>query len=271
MKVLDAQKILNRIDAVNVEDYVDEQRQYIGPSSISHPCDAYLAFCLRGFPNRPPEAKLLRIFRDGHRIEEVVLEDLRRAYPDNVVGDDGGSQFEFQYRGHTKGHVDGLWYRAGKPAAILEIKSMGFAPFEQFEKYGVRFSHPYYYGQVQAYMGLSGLKQAIVIAYNKNNAKYHAELVKFDEFEWAYMRHRIERVMSGQARKLASDNTYWKCRECWKSEACWNGVLPEPKCAACAHAKPLDDGSWHCTARDTAAIQVCEEYTPYHPREQEQQ
>ena len=57
----------------------DEARAYIGASSIGHECTAYLSFTHRGYPNTPPDERLKRIFRDGHRIENVVVKDMTSA------------------------------------------------------------------------------------------------------------------------------------------------------------------------------------------------
>ena len=54
-------------------------RQYLGASGVGHQCEANLAFSLRGFPNTEPSPQLLRIFREGHRLEDQVVSDLKKA------------------------------------------------------------------------------------------------------------------------------------------------------------------------------------------------
>ena len=61
------------------KDEKEKARAYIGASSVGHDCTAMLSFSHRGYPNNPPDQRLKRIFRDGHRIEYVVVSDLTKA------------------------------------------------------------------------------------------------------------------------------------------------------------------------------------------------
>ena len=50
---------------IKIDDGYDRQtdgkaREYIGASGVGHPCDAYQAYSLRGFPNTEPDARLKR-------------------------------------------------------------------------------------------------------------------------------------------------------------------------------------------------------------------
>ena len=55
----------------------EKPREYIGASIIGNDCEALIAFSLRGFPNDPIPYRLQRIFRDGHRIENDVIFDIK--------------------------------------------------------------------------------------------------------------------------------------------------------------------------------------------------
>ena len=179
---------------------------YIGASGIGHPCDAALAFSLRGFPDSDIEPRLQRIFNLGHVIEEIVEQDLKcieqvlncEVQPLNPLT---GQQFSYQqYGGHVKAHTDGQILFPDY-VLVLEIKSMNNDKWKAFHRQGIRRSHRNYFDQVQMYMGLSGLRQTLFIAYNKDKSLYHAEVIDYDELEFAWLQERIRRAMANEGRE----------------------------------------------------------------------
>jgi hypothetical protein len=75
----DKKRIEDAINDAYAEAPREETRRYIGASGVGNPCNQYLALCLRGYPESEIIPKLKRIFRDGHRIEEDVVADLKLA------------------------------------------------------------------------------------------------------------------------------------------------------------------------------------------------
>ena len=73
-----ALNLIKLIDDGYDADRKEKSRQYIGASIVGNPCDAVLAYNLRGFPNDEPNPRLKRIFALGHMLEEVVVEDLKK-------------------------------------------------------------------------------------------------------------------------------------------------------------------------------------------------
>jgi hypothetical protein len=245
----------------------DKARVYIGASSIGNPCDAYLALSLRGFPQAAPKPSTQRIFRDGHRIEDVVIADMVDAGIDVVSRDPAtGKQFEFSlYGGHVQAHADGVI----RPEHLLEIKSMNNEKFESFVNDGVQLSHPMYFSQMQFLMGASGKwKRCVLAAYNKNNSTYHFEEVKFNRFLYSSLIARAERAMRNEARRISASPDTMACRMCFKKESCWNGA-DERNCRTCNLALPTDDRKWYCTLHDITveAEHVCNDYIQYRPLE----
>ena len=173
----------------------DEARAYIGASSIGHECTAYLSFTHRGYPNTPPDERLKRIFRDGHRIENVVVKDMTNAGVHVMEKDPmTGKQWRYtDYEGHAMGNADGIVEIHDGTSAILEIKSMNDQKFKEFQKKGMKLSHPQYYAQVQYLMGLSKCQKAVLVSYNKNNSQYHHEWVAFDIFYYNSLRQKGRR------------------------------------------------------------------------------
>ena len=258
--------IAEKIDAIK-EDR-GPARQYLGASGVGHPCDAYLAFSLRGFPDTPPSAQLLRIFREGHRIEDQVVADLKKAgFFIEEVDPITGKQYEFkEFGGHVVGHADGLISLGDDEVALLEIKSMNDSKFRKFKSEGVRSSHPMYNYQCQLMMGLSGkYRKAVLVAYNKNTSAYASETIEFSETDFSYLKARIQVVLSNEARKISKDETDWRCRSCFKKDACWQSVTPIKECASCIHCAADPDDRWHCMKHKTKAVAVCSDYEIYKP------
>ena len=267
-RVLTSQ-VLVAIDTGYDKEKEERARDYIGASGIGHPCDAYQAYSLRGFPNTQPDARLKRIFRLGHILEDEVVKDLKEKADVRVWEIDGltGRQHSYEeWEGHIVCHMDGHIELEDGILRVLEIKSMNDASFKKFVKDGVKFSHPRYFAQVQMMMGMSKMDECFFIAINKNNSDYHAEIVKYDEFEMGHIKERIQRILNGEAKKISKDSSDWRCRGCFKAGVCWDGVDVEPtSCSLCQFARPKPDGCWHCTKHDKNANVLCSDFKLYEP------
>lgn len=267
-----ADDVVRAIDDGYDNDKREKAREYIGASIIGHPCDALLAYNLRGFPNDEPDARLKRIFGLGHILEDIVVKDLKTKADVRVWEVDGltGRQHACElWGGHIVCHMDGHIELDDGVIRVLEIKSMNDASFTKFKKEGVKRSHPRYYGQLQMMMGMSDIHQSFFIAINKNNSEYHAEIVDYDEFEYSHIKERIERAMLGDAKKVSSDWTDWRCRGCFKRGVCWEGKAVPKRCQTCKHSRPTPQGDWHCVKHDRSADNVCDDYIQYEPSPRE--
>ncbi|GAA4652556.1 hypothetical protein GCM10023116_48400 [Kistimonas scapharcae] len=258
-----APEILEAIDQSYRDETESRARKYIGASVIGHRCDAAIAYNLRGFPNVEPDPQLKRIFALGHRLEAIVMADLKRAEASlgvRFLPVDPVTSKPFEYLahgGHIRAHTDGQVV-AGDEVLVLEIKSMNQHAFDRFRKYGVRVSHRHYYDQVTMYMGLSGCTRSLLVGYNKNRSVYHAETVAFDPFEWSFLHDRIHRVINNEAEMIATDKSDWRCKGCFKRGVCWGEAEPHPECSACQYAKPLDSNrDWWCTHRNRRVSEDC--------------
>lgn len=235
-------------DAYEREQRKEKLRTYIGASAIGGSCEAAIAYGFRGYPDTAPAPRLKRIFRDGHRIEETVIYDLKKAGLHVMEVDPmTGEQWTFtSYEGHAIGHADGLVEVDGD-TVLLEIKSMNDSKFKEYESKGVKHSHRHYYGQVQFMLGMSKIQKCLFVAYNKNTSDYFSEVIEFDEFEYESLNAKVETILSGNAKKVSVDETDWRCRGCFKFDACWRGKEPEDKSKrTCANAKPDKHGEWVC-------------------------
>lgn len=238
----------------------------IGASTVGNSCDALLAFSLRGFPSDEPDPQLRRIFRDGHRIENVVVKDVRLAGYD-IMEDDPmtGKQWEWRKYGQLAVFkADGIMHIKGE-AYLCEIKSMNDDYWNKFKRIGIRLSHPYYYDQMQMGMGMSGIHKCIMIAYNKNNSKYWDEVVEFDPVRYGFLMHRIEASMIGPSFKVAKRAEDWRCKGCFKRGVCWGDTKVEKNIRTCKWSKATKDGDFRCIKN--LKCEGCTEYERWRPRE----
>jgi hypothetical protein len=110
---------------------------------------------------------------------------------------------------------------------------------------------------------MAKIEKCLFVAYNKNNSDYLSEEVLFDEFEYENLKSRVETILSGRARKVSQDEADWRCRGCFKFDACWKGEEPEVKSKrTCANAKPSKHGEWVC---DKGCQESCTNWTRYEP------
>lgn len=241
-----------------------EPRNYIGASIVGNQCEALIAFSLRGFPDSELGYKLKRIFRDGHRIEDDVVRDIKKAKVKVMDVDPyTGKQWSFEgFGGHAVGHADGILETHNGESLLLEIKSMNANKFKEFSTKGVKFSHRHYYSQVQFMLGLGKMSSCVFIAYCKNDSEYHSEIIEYDEFHFNELAYKVERVLDGEARKISQDPSDWRCRGCFKRDVCWNEKEPKKTMRSCKSYKPQMKGGWKCEKGCQAECQQWEKYQP---------
>lgn len=244
-------------------------RCYIGASMAGTDCIAQFALSLRGFPDVKIEPALQRIFSIGHTIEDVVVRDLKNKAGLRVWEKDDmtGRQHSAEWlNGHVVCHSDGIVdFEDGSPPAILEIKSMNDANWKKFKGYGVYVSHKKYYRQMQMMMAMFKIERSFFIAYNKNNSDYHAELVHFDQEEWDGMYVKIQQALDGQAERIGKEPEDWRCKSCFKREACWSQPDLAPACQYCKHSFADKHGTFSCKFSNKPELMACEKYEQFRP------
>lgn len=234
----------------------DEQRGYLGMSTMGNECDRALWYSFR-WAHEPEklDGRKLRLFETGHREEARMLDDLEAAgITVHRVDPATGEQWALAAcGGHLRGHMDGHgegFEEAPKTRHVLEFKTHNEKSFKALVKDGVRKSKPGHFAQMQLYMHFSGLTRAFYLAHNKNTDELHSERVEYDALYAFQQVARAERIIASAEPppKLHDDPTAkmaFACGWCPSYDICHGGAFARRTCRTCLHATPVD-GGWNC-------------------------
>jgi hypothetical protein len=183
-----------------------------------------------------------------------------------------GKQYHYDTMGgHIAANLDGLVWRGagvttGPASCTLEIKSMNGAMFKRFQARGLAVSHPHYIDQMMTGMGLSGIHSGLIVAYCKDNSKFDAEIVHFDE---ARYKELIANSVGAMFAAKAVKNESFECTRCFKSAACRTGLTmtKTAHCRQCRHAMPditQPGKKWICKLHNRNDVELpCSDFAPY--------
>jgi hypothetical protein len=218
--MLQGQSISSLIDKAVERTHVEEERNYIGASSIGHTCARAIWYAFKGTERKPLTAKQIRTFEIGKRLELMIKEEIKllgfklidelqltTCYDDEVT--------VFQ------GSVDGILEIDGK-LVILEIKTAKDSSFKLFVNKGLRKWRPEYYSQVQAYMGMKGIDTAYILAINKDTSELHDEYVQFDDFFYHELKAKAKMISKAEEppERINKSPLYYICSMCNYKETC---------------------------------------------------
>jgi hypothetical protein len=202
----------------------DSHHGYLGMSSIGQLCELRIWRGHNHALTLPIEGKTARIFANGHATEERVIGDIvlagyRVSHRQHEVSDFGG---------RFAGHIDGVLHGLYRKPVLLEVKSAGDSRFQRFQFRGMA-ADPAYIGQVQCYMGYTGLRKALFVVENKNNQELYAERVRFDPAAFAALREKAWRILNSGTPPPGVDRTGCHfcdfkpvCEHRRKDDATWN-------------------------------------------------
>jgi len=220
-----------------------DERMYVGASSIGSDCERQVALRLRGYPQDVLTKKLRRIFSVGHKVEDVVVENLLAAIkvnPEIALEDTGPVQHEYTYFGKVcRAHSDGILYFVSDPSKkiLVEIKTANDASFSATVRQGIQVAHGEYYDQMQLMMGLGGMKEGLMYMINKNDSRLYTEIINFDHATYYYLLQRIEYIAAGSDEKIAKGPNDWRCSMCSYNVMCWTDKPVPVDRRHCRHCK----------------------------------
>lgn len=247
-------------DAHTVAHRAEVSRGYLGASVIGRPCARALWFDFRWCGDGPEEVSpnVLRLWQYGHRLEETLAQELRRAGIQVETHDTSGEQFGFtDLGGHFRGHMDGALLgliEAPKTWHVWECKSHNDKSFRDLLAKGVKASKPEHYAQMQIYMHWSGMSRAYYLAENKNTSELYGERVHYDKEDAEALVAKAEMIIFSDTPppRISDKPEYYLCKWCRHSDLCHEGGVrnvPSPSCRTCCHATPEREGDarWSCS------------------------
>lgn len=243
--------LIETLDLAIESEQDQTHRAHLGASIIGRPCPRAMWYSFRWFKKPSFPARLLRIFRLGHLVEKLMIDDLKKSY--RVYDkDENGKQFGFKkWNGHFAGSCDAVAVIDGVPH-VVEAKSAKDAGYKNIVRKGVKEAHPEYYAQVQVYMHNLKVPKALVIVEDKDTSARHMEVIDaVAEVAESNERFAKDVIDSPFAPPRIGGPDWWLCRNgmCQLYDVCQQGAPKEVNCRTCRHSKPSTvDGEppWRC-------------------------
>jgi hypothetical protein len=227
--------------------YPEEDRMYLGMSSIGHPCDRYLFYVFHWAFHRKIYAKQKRLFNRGHLEEQIVISDLAAANIHTVLQQDEVTD----KTGHIRGHIDGVILSIPEiypdTRLLLEVKTMGDKFFKVYKKKKLPNVEPGYYAQMNQYMGYKNLSKCLFVVTNKNTEERDYTVYDFDKINFLdYQRRSIHLLMSDRIPERIGNSTWFECKMCDAKQICHFKQPIRQHCRTCKHIEIHDKGIWKC-------------------------
>lgn len=202
----------------------DEHRSYVGASGIGSECWRSIWYSFKGVQGIPFTARQRRTFEIGKRLEDMVLDYIELAGFKLIRPAPGskGIPCEDNEFPIFKGNMDGILFVTANHQVVLELKTAKSSEYKKFVESGVKIWKPTYYAQIQSYMGMKGLKHAVIIVINKDTSEWHAEWVEFDEIFFYELRAKAVMIseMEEAPAKINANPCYWICQSCKYKDLC---------------------------------------------------
>lgn len=248
------QRIINLIYATIEKEKASDELYLgrIGSSFIGEACIRKIWLDWRGFAREHFEGRMLRLFDTGHRQEERIISDLRKAGFEVWDKQENGEQFEFSDKtGHFITKLDGIIKGipgSEKTPHLLEIKTHNQNSFTTLQKKGVKEAKPTHYSQMQISMNLGGFTRGLYAAVNKNDEQLYVERIKEDKVEQKKLNRKIISLVEANITPapISDDASSFECKFCAMKEVCLDKSKALKHCRTCVFCKPVSNGRWLC-------------------------
>ena len=231
-------------------------RPHMGVSLLGHHCDRWLWINFRWAVVEDFDGRILRLFRRGHKEEDVIISDLR------AIGIDiRSSQRRVDFGNHVSGSLDGV-IEGGVPEAprarhVAEFKTHSKKSFDDMIKNGVEKSKPMHFIQMQVYMHGTSINRALYLAVCKDDDRIYTERVKYDKkvAEDAIIRGKRIAMSDRMPEPISADPSWYQCKFCPAHSFCHKAEPTKRiNCRTCAHSTAMADSTFRCERHDADAI-----------------
>lgn len=206
----------------NKKQPIEPHRNYIGASSIGNNCSRALWYAYHDIERIPMDARRKRTLNIGKNLEVMLIREMVEAGMILQVGSEDLSNLSLN---QFQGHVDAIWKNPPHAKeAIIEIKTAKDSSFRVFQKNGLKRWYPIYYAQVQAYMGMSGIHNAYVIALNKDTSELHDEHINFLPFYYEKLVEKAKTIteLDSPPARVNESPLFYQCKTCDFRKTCHN-------------------------------------------------
>lgn len=253
-----ATKTLAAINAAIIANQEPPFRKHMGASLIGKECSRRIWYDFRWTLVENFDARILRLFGDGHHLEPRVAKWLRDAgvelWEAGEFGENKAQMRISAHEGHFGGTPDFIGRRIPDLAdpmepCLVEVKTHNDKSFAKLAADGVMKTKWEHFVQMQMYMGGLNLKWALYISYNKNDSSIHSEMVAFDEREFQRATDRAESIIWTEEppARIGKSPAHFGCKFCNLQRLCYFGdVQPARNCRSCAFSIPAEGGQWQC-------------------------
>ena len=231
-------------------------RPHMGVSLLGHHCDRWLWINFRWAVVEDFDGRILRLFRRGHKEEDVIISDLR-----NIGIDIRSSQRRVDFGNHVSGSLDGVIEKgvpeAPKARHVAEFKTHSKKSFDDMVKNGVEKSKPMHFIQMQVYMHGNNINRALYLAVCKDDDRIYTERVKYDKkvAEDAIIRGKRIAMSDRMPEPCSADPSWYQCKFCPAHSFCHKAEpTKRVNCRTCAHSTAMPDSTFRCERHDADAI-----------------
>ena len=225
---------LDRI--MEAEEAATPLRTYLGASSLGDQCERRQYYSLHHAPASPWPASTIYKFHDGHRVEALMIERLRKVPGIELWDRDlhnpaeqiGGSLFNGRFGWHCDGVIRGL-YQAPKTSHVFECKAVNPEKFKKFmalrrndEKSALMNWDYTYFCQQQLYMGLLDLSRAYMVVTTPGGREMGSCRTNFVPVHFEALMKKAERILEAKEPpvRIHEDPSYWQCKYCRFRDHC---------------------------------------------------
>ena len=204
-------------------------------------------------------SRILRLFDLGNRIEDQVVDALKKSSINVSALDKAGKQYRCSHlAGHLGGSTDGVVKNVDpenpEEVMLLEVKAANnnrFNELQQGESYEQWSSN--YAVQIQCYMASFNLKRTLVVVYNKNDSSLYTEIIDAREGVLEKMKKKAREIIAAtEPPESPYSPTDYRIKKFMsaKEQAIYTlEQLPDDvNCRNCKHSEPVleGDGGWRC-------------------------
>lgn len=241
----------------------EASRYHLGASQLGNECERATWLSYRWFAKEKFEGRMLRLFETGQLAEARFISDLE-AIGVKVKALHVDTQLQYRVTalgGHFGGSMDGIATGIDpddpEKEYVLEFKTHNERSFAELKKHGVDKAKRQHFVQMQIYMGLSEIHQALYLAVNKNTDELYEEIVLFNKEMFDLLMQKARRIITAADApvRIHESPSFFKCKMCSMAQVCRSQDVAstqlERNCRTCIHSEPAGTGLWQCNKIQT--------------------